>query len=481
MDTDITRPESARPGARPAADTEPLDRRLLAVALVVVLGMAMTGLDMTAVNVALQRLSGEFGASITTVQWVATAYTLALAAVIPVTAWAIGRFGTRRLYFVSVGAFLAGSVLCGLAWSVESLIVFRVVQGIGGGMIMPVGMTIMTRRAAGQVPRIMAIVGVPMQLGPMLGPLVGGWLVDAASWRWIFYLNLPFAALALVLASRLLDHGDAQPGKPLDGVGLMLLSPGLSALLYGLTTGAHRGDFGSPSTALPTAGGAVLAAAFVVHALRSRNPLIDLRLLRRPSVRASGAALVLFMCGFFGMLLLAPLYFQTVRGQSAMATGLLMLPQGVGTMATMPVCGRLLPRVGPRRLLLVGLSLSVAGLGAFAVQVGAGADAPVWGLGAALFVTGAGLGFTMMPTMSSAVSGLLPEEVPAASTLLAITQQVGASFGTAFLSLILARSLSGQAAADAPDAFQIGYAAGIAILLLALLPATRVARSLTPG
>lgn len=481
MDTNVTSPASVPPGTRPPAEPEPLDRRLLATALVVVLGMAMTGLDMTAVNVALQRLSADFDAPLTTVQWVATAYTLALAAVVPVSAWAIARFGTRRLYFVSVGAFLAGSVLCGLAWSVESLIAFRAVQGIGGGMILPVGMTIMTRRAGGQVPRIMAVVGVPMQMGPVLGPLVGGWLVDAASWRWIFYLNLPFAALALLLASRLLDRGDAQPGKPLDVVGLVLLSPGLSALLYGLTTGAHRGDFGSLSAALPTGVGAALAAAFVVHALRARHPLIDLRLLRRPSVRASGAALLLFMCGFFGMLLLAPLYFQTVRGESAMATGLLMLPQGVGAMVTMPVCGRLLPRVGPRRLLLSGLSLSAVGLGTFALQVGAGADAPAWGLGTSLLATGMGVGLTMMPTMSSAVSGLPPEEIPAASTLLAITQEMGASIGTAFLSLVLARSLDGRAAADAPEAFQIGYAAGIVILLLAMVPASRVARSLTPG
>ncbi|MEU8132378.1 DHA2 family efflux MFS transporter permease subunit [Streptodolium elevatio] len=469
------------PGEAPGTAPPPgkLDRNLLAVALVVVLGMAMTGLDMTAVNVSLNRLSSDFSTSLATVQWVATAYTLALAAVIPVSAWAIGRFGTQRVFMASVVLFLGGSVLCGMAWSIESLIAFRVLQGLGGGMIMPVGMTIMTRRAGERMPQVMAIVGIPMQLAPMAGPLVGGWLVDAVSWRWIFYLNVPLAVFALVLAARVLGPDEPSPTRPLDVKGLLLLSPGLSALIFGLTTGAHHGDFGDVSAALPTAAGALLVAAFVRHALRTEHPLIDLRLLRERAVAMSATTLALFMCGFFGMMLLAPMYYQMVRGESATATGLLLVPSGLGTLVTMPLGARLIGRVGPRRILLTGLSLSVVGLGTFAVLVGAGAS--YWALGAALFATGGGMGMTMMPTMASAMQTLRPEAVPVASTLLNIVQQVGASAGTALISLVLANALAGRAAADAPGAFQVSYAVGIALLVVALVPASRVARAMAAG
>ncbi|WP_436788398.1 DHA2 family efflux MFS transporter permease subunit [Yinghuangia sp. YIM S10712] len=462
-----------------SAPEEKLDRELLTVALVVVLGIAMSALDMTAVNVSLNRLANDYSTPLTTVQWVATAYTLALAAVIPVTAWAIGRFGTRRVYSASVGVFLAGSVLCGMAWSVESLIAFRVLQGLGGGMIMPVGMTIMTRRAGDKMPQVMAILGIPMQLAPMMGPLIGGWLVDAVSWRWIFYLNLPLGVLALVLAARVLGPDKAERTRPIDVVGLLLVSPGLSALIFGLTTGAHDGDFGSASAALPTGAGAVLLGAFVWHALRTADPLIDLRLLRRRAVGASATALLLFISGFFGVMLLAPMYFQMVHGESATTTGLLLLPAGFGTMLTMPLGARLITRVGPRSLLLTGLTLSALGLGAFAVQIGLGA--PYWTLGAALLVSGGGMGLVMMPTMGSALQTLGPDDVPAASTLLNIVQQTGASAGTALLSLVLAESLARSGPGDSPAAFQTGYAVGIALLLLAMVPAALVARKMATG
>src|ERR1700754_2935829 len=181
-----------------AQSTEGLDRALLAVAGVVVLGAIMSILDTTVVNVAINTLGRDFHTSLSTIQWIATGYTLALATVIPITGWAADRFGTKRLYMLSIGLFIAGSALSGAAWSAESLIFFRVLQGLGGGMLMPCGMTILTRAAGPQrVGRVMAIIGVPMMLGPILGPILGGWLVDAFSWRWIFFINLPIGAIAL--------------------------------------------------------------------------------------------------------------------------------------------------------------------------------------------------------------------------------------------------------------------------------------------
>ena len=215
------------------------------VAWVVVLGAIMSILDVTVVNVAINTLAREFHTTLPTIQWVSTGYTLALATVIPLTGWAADRFGTKRLYMTSITLFVGGSMLSGLAWSAESLIAFRVLQGFGGGMLMPLGMTILTRAAGPQrVGRVMAVIGVPMLLGPIFGPILGGWLLDAASWRWIFFINVPIAAGALLLAARVLPRDVPQPAHRLDWLGLALLSPGLAALIYGLAQSGSSGGFG---------------------------------------------------------------------------------------------------------------------------------------------------------------------------------------------------------------------------------------------
>src|SRR6187455_3511160 len=206
-----------------------LDRRILTIASVVVLGAIMSILDTTVVNVAINTLARDFDTELSTIQWIVTGYTLALATVIPVTGWAADRFGTKRLYMLSIGLFLAGSALSGAAWSAESLIAFRILQGLGGGMLMPAGMTILTKAAGPhRVGRVMAIIGVPMLLGPILGPILGGWLVDNASWRWIFFINLPIGIVAFIAALRILPKDQPQVGERFDTLGLFLLSPGLA-------------------------------------------------------------------------------------------------------------------------------------------------------------------------------------------------------------------------------------------------------------
>ena len=203
-----------------------LGRPVLLAAGVVVLGAVMTILDTTIVNIAIDRLGVVFDAPLTTIQWASTAYLLALSAVIPFTGWAVDRFSARRVFMTAVAVFVCGSALCGLAWSAGTLIAFRVLQGLGGGMVMPVGMTILAR-AAGQdrMGRVMALVGVPMLLAPAIGPIVGGALVDGASWRLIFFLNLPIGALTLVLAARVLPRETPSGAGPLDLRGALLLSP----------------------------------------------------------------------------------------------------------------------------------------------------------------------------------------------------------------------------------------------------------------
>src|ERR1700742_1596215 len=214
-------------GHPPAASVdEPLGREVWLVAGVVIVGVIMSVLDTTIVNVALETLSAELNAPLSTIQWVSTGYLLSLAMVIPLTGWMSERFGSKRVWMSSVALFGIGSALCGLAWSAESLIFFRILQGFGGGMIMPAGMTILTRAAGThRIGRVMAVIGVPMLLGPIFGPILGGWLVDDFSWRWIFFINIPIAIAALGLAARVLPRDVPRAEERLDWVGLALLSP----------------------------------------------------------------------------------------------------------------------------------------------------------------------------------------------------------------------------------------------------------------
>src|SRR3954469_69085 len=296
-----------------------LGRPVLLAAAVVICGAVMTILDTTIVNVAIDRLGVVFDSRLATIQWVSTAYLLALAAVIPLTGWMVDRFGTRRVFMGAVALFLAGSTLCGLAWSAGSLIAFRVLQGLGGGMVMPTGMTILAR-AAGQerMGRVMALVGVPMLLAPALGPIIGGALVDGASWRLIFFLNVPIGLFTLALAARVLRDDPAQPGR-LDLVGVALLSPGLAALTGALSTG-------SPVLAVS---GVVLIGAFVRHALRTEDPLIDLSIFKDRVVAAAATTTFIFGGAFFGSMFLLALYYQLARDLSAFHTGLLLVPQAI--------------------------------------------------------------------------------------------------------------------------------------------------------
>jgi EmrB/QacA subfamily drug resistance transporter len=300
------------------ADETALDAGLLRTAFVVVLGSLMSSLDTTIVNVAINDLSKRFDASLAIIQWVATGYMLALATVIPLTGWAADRFGTRRLYVGAIALFVAESALCGMAWSAGSLIIFRILQGLGGGMIMPAGITILTHAAGPRrIGRAMGIIGVPMLLGPIFGPILGGFLVDDLSWRWIFFVNLPIGVIAIFAALRILALDVAEPHQRLDWKGLLMLSPGLAVFVYGLADLASGHGIGSAKTVMGVGFGLALILAFLNHVWRRDGALIDVRLFTRRAVGASAITNFLFGSMFFGQSFLMPLYVQIVRGQSS--------------------------------------------------------------------------------------------------------------------------------------------------------------------
>ena len=440
-----------------AAEPEGLDRETWIVAGVVMLGAIMSILDTTVVNVAIDRLAIDFNASLTTIQWVVTGYTLALAAVIPLTGWAADRFGTKRIYLWSLGLFMLGSILSGLAWSAESLIGFRVLQGIGGGMIMPAVMTIMTKKAGPQrMGRVMGALGVPMLVAPILGPILGGWLVDDVSWRWIFFINVPIGMVAIALAAIVLERDTPQPSHRLDWLGMALLSPGLTALIFGLAESNGPDGFGSVKCWLPIVAGVALIAAFFWHSWRSEAPLIDIRTFTHTRAGASAAMFMLFSVAFFGALLLVPLYYQSVRGASALESGLLLAPQGIGAMITMPLAGRLTDRYGPARWPAFGIPLLVIGLAPFAFVT----DHTSYLLLCSFsFVLGLGMGLSMMPAMTAAMQAVPAAAIARTSTAMNIIRQSGASIGTAILSVILAGQITDRLAGGASPSGASGFEA----------------------
>jgi EmrB/QacA subfamily drug resistance transporter len=441
------------------------------VAIVVILGAIMSVLDTTIVNVALHDLSLDLHATLGGIQWVITGYLLSLAAVIPVTGWAVRRYSARRLYLIALVVFTVGSGLCALATTSAELIAFRVLQGIGGGMLTPIGQMILVKAAGPRnLPKVMSLIGVPIVLAPVFGPTLGGLLLQSIGWQWIFLINVPIGAAALVLALRLLPHDDAgtaQAGR-LDVLGLVLAAAGVVGLTYGLSQSEAAGSLTSSSVLLPALGGLVLLALFVLRSRHVERPLLDLKLFAQPAFRA--ASIVTFCLGaaLFGAMILLPLYFQTVRGEDAISTGLLLIPQGIGGGIGMVLSGRFTERIGAGRTSLLGGLILVAGTVPFVVLTATTSFALI---GVAMVVRGIGIGLSIMPAMTAAFSVLSRDQVNDASPQLTVLQRVGGSLGTAIIAVVLqGQTQHARTAAAAAAGFGHTYWWVMAVTLIALLP-----------
>jgi EmrB/QacA subfamily drug resistance transporter len=323
------------------------------------------------------------------------------------------------------------------------LIGFRVVQGLGAGMIVPVGQTILAQAAGPQrMGRMMSAIGVPMLLGPILGNIIGGAIVNQVSWRWIFYINIPVGIAAVLAALRLLPEARPRLGQRLDVRGLALLSPGIAVFLYGVSEAGNRGGFADPLVASTTVGGLALVALYGWHAQgRGASALIDVSLFRRRSFATAAGLNILLMLALFGSLLLLPLYYQLVRHESPLHVGLLLVPQGVGAALAMPLAGRLTDRIGARLVVSSGTAVAALGMLAY-TQVGA--DTSDAFLSAALFVIGLGIGSTVAPSMAAVFQTLSRAETPKATSALNVIQRMAGAIGTALLAIVLQRAIAAQ-------------------------------------
>ena len=457
--------------------SEKIEPYVWKIAGVVILGMIMSILDTTIVNVALRTLGHDLHSSISQIQWVVTGYLLSLAAVIPVTGWAARRFGAKRVYMTSLVLFTLGSGLCAVASSTTSLVVFRVLQGVGGGMIMPVGQLIMAQVAGPKrMGRVMGVVTMPAMLAPILGPVVGGTILQNLHWSWIFLVNLPIGVLAFALAWRMLPQTDSGEAGRLDVLGLALLSIASSTLVYGLSELGTHSSLTAPSVVWPIAISIVLTAVFIWHALRVERPLLDVRLYAN---RVFGAAsLTTFGLGaaLFGAMILVPLYYQEVRHESVIVTGLLVGPQGLGMLIVMPLVSRFTQRFGGGRVALGGvviLSLATIPL-AFV-----GGSTSIAFISVVLLLRGVGIGFSFMPAMTAAFAALRPDQLSDATPQLNVLQRIGGAIGTAVLAVVLQRA-TGHATTKPVGAFQDAYWWSVGICVLSLIPVFVLMRAENP-
>jgi len=444
-----------------AAESDRIDAAVWRVSLVVLVGTVMSILDTTIVNVALATLSRDLHATISSVQWVVTGYMLALGSAIPVSGWAGRRFGAKQVYLASVVLFTVGSALCGLATSTTELILFRVLQGLGGGMIMPLGQQMMAEAAGPKrMGRVMSIVAVPVMLAPILGPTVGGLIIQNASWQWIFYVNVPIGVLAVVSALRVLPWVKPKPTDRLDVRGLLLMSSGVPLLIYGLAEIGSTGSFTSPKVLVSLLAGLALIGLFVLHALRARRPLLDLRLFRRPTFSSASVAMFCLAAALFGAMILMPLYWQDVRHESVIDAGLLLAPQGLGAASVMPLAGKLSDRFGGGPIALIGVTITAVGTIPFGL-IGAHTS----------ILRGTGIGFGFMPAMTAAFASLERSELSDATPQLNVLQRVGGSLGTAVLAVVLQRALAGaHTTAAAASAYGTAFWASAIIAAVGIGP-----------
>jgi EmrB/QacA subfamily drug resistance transporter len=470
---------SARAGTQkgsPQDGPDRIDARTWWISGVVIIGSIMSILDTTIVNVALDTLGRDLHATIANIQWVATGYMLSLAAVIPVTGWAARRYGGKNVYLVSVVLFTLGSALCGLATTSTELIVFRVLQGIGGGMILPVGQLMMAEAAGPKrMGRVMSVVAVPAMLAPILGPTIGGIILQSLPWRWIFFVNLPIGVLGVIAAVRILPSVARQKTESLDYLGLVLMATGAALTTYGLAEVGGKNGFTSGQVLIPLIVGLILVALFTVHALRTPRPLLNVRLYRRPAFSSASIAMFCIGGALFGGMILLPYYWQTIRHESVVMTGLLTAPQGLGAALVMPLAGKLTDRWGGGPLALFGVSVVALGTIPFGLI---GAHTSIAYLSVVMMIRGVGIGFAFMPAMSAAFAALERHELSDATPQLNVLQRFGGSIGIAILTVVLQRALVGAHSLSAGgSAYGTAFWVAAGLSAVAIIPCVILMRT----
>ena len=461
------------------------------VGITFVFGLFMDLLDLTITNVALPTLQSDFHASTPTIAWVITGYLLSLAVFIPVSGWAGDRFGTKRVFMFALATFTTFSLLCGLAWNVESLIAFRLLQGVGGGMLTPVGTAMLFRAfPPAERARASALLSIPTVIAPASGPVVGGYLVEFQSWRWIFWINVPIGIAGLVVAFLFLrEEKQEHPGK-LDVPGFILSAVGMSTTVYALAEAGSRG-FGDARVIGFGVGGLASLLLLAIVELRTAVPMIDVRLFRDKLFAAANTVQIVSQAGLQGALFLLPLLLQAERGLSPLQSGLTTFPQAIGVMIMVQPAQRLYHRFGPQRMMMAGMIGASATTFAFlAVDL----ETSQWWIRLIMLARGASFALAFLPLQAATFATIRPQDTGRASAIFNSGRQLAASFGVALLATVLTTRLAyhGSTLGGAPgtthgallafhDAFFVaGILAIFGIVASLLIDDKRAASTMTP-
>ncbi len=408
----------------------------ISVSVVFVAAMFMNIMDITIVNVALPSIGHQFGVSEASLDSVAVGYLVSLAVFIPAAGWLGDRFGSKRVLLFAIAVFTGASVLCGLADSLSQLVLFRVIQGVGGGMLTPVGMALLFRTFPPEERvRASSILTVPTALAPAIGPVLGGLLVTSLSWRWVFFVNLPIGVAAFVFGVLFLDeHRQPHPGR-FDLPGFLLSGIGFALVMFGVSEGPDRG-WGSPGIIGAIVLGCILLAGLVVVELRTANPLLQLRLFTNRLFRSTSLVITIAMAAFLGVLFVVPLFFQIALGLSALQSGLNTFPEAIGVMVGAQVASRLLyPSIGPRRLVAGGL-VGVAVVLALMTRIGFGTD--LWWMRLLMFALGLCMAQVIVSSQAASFATVSNADTGYASSLFNSGRQLGSALGVAILATVLA-------------------------------------------
>jgi EmrB/QacA subfamily drug resistance transporter len=404
------------------------------VALAFVLALFMDILDVTIVNVSLFKISKDFGASLGSTTWIVLGYSLSLAIWVPISGWLGDRFGTRRVFIFALIMFVLASGLCAEARSIKQLIAFRLLQGIGGGMLTPTGVTLLFRAfPPAQRAKASAVLTIPTVLAPATGPVLGGFLTDTFGWRWIFRVNIPIGLIALVVAYFGLRKDDVTSKRPFDFRGFVLAATGFPAVVYALERGAEEG-WGSTRILVAIAIAIISLSALTVWSLRTTAPMLDLGLLRERMFRTTNIVSFASTMAFLGVVFILPQFLQRVAGFTAFQSGLATFPQAFGVIAMSKFAGSLYPKVGPRRMLAVAyFGLSMATIPFLFLTV----DTSPWVIRFMMFFRGIFLAFTFIPLQAASYARITPEQTGRASAIFSTQRQLGAAMGVAILSTVL--------------------------------------------
>ncbi len=451
---------------------EPLPKDILAAAWAIALGAIAPMLDSTMVNIAIDTLIYEFNTTLDIIQWSITGYVLALAMAVPVSGWLMNKYNGKKIYIGSIISFGVISIFIGISWNVSLFILFRLVQGFSAGIITTLMMTLLVKTAGqNKIGRVMAIVSTPMILGPIFGPVVGGFIVQSASWQWIFYINIFIVIVAVPLMIKYIPNFEPfDKESKLDFFGIIVLALMNVVLIVSITEAAEYASFNNKSTILWMCSGFILAITYLVHnRVRKNQTVLPINLFKHRTFLAASSGLFLANIAIMGPMLILPLFFINIHYMSPIQASLALIPQGIGMLITRPLIGKIIDRIGAKFVVIVSLVISLIGSVPFIFIT---EETSITWISTILFIRGSGVGGIMLPLMSDAYTGLEDKQLPQAGVGINMIENVGSSFGTAIIATVVSTVMQGLGPTITNElrGYQAGFLISVVVLLLIFIP-----------